>query len=40
MLKKLQLLFALAALLGTLPARMKAAPNDAEDLRHHINTSS
>src|SRR6266481_6950527 len=36
MLKKLRLLFFLAALLGTLPVRIMAAPNDAGDLRHRI----
>jgi hypothetical protein len=36
MLKKLRLLFVLAALLGTLPVRMLAAPNDSADLLHRI----
>src|SRR5580700_4540251 len=36
MLKKLRLLFVLAALLGTLPVRMLAAPNDSVDLLHRI----
>jgi len=36
MLKKLRLLFFLAALLGTIPMRMMAAPNEGEDLRHRI----
>jgi hypothetical protein len=36
MFKKLSLLFVLAALLGTLPLRIMAAPNDSEDLRHRI----
>ncbi|HTB93224.1 MAG TPA: alkaline phosphatase family protein [Candidatus Sulfotelmatobacter sp.] len=34
--KKLRLLFVLAALLGTLPTRMLAAPNDSGDLLHRI----
>src|ERR1700757_4343959 len=36
MFKKLRLLFFLAALLGTLPTRRNAAPNDTEDLRDRI----
>jgi len=36
MLKKLRLLFVLAALLGTLPIRIMAAPNDSADLLHRI----
>src|SRR5580704_1126083 len=34
--KKLRLLFVLAALLGTLPVRVLAAPNDSADLFHRI----
>src|SRR4029077_3424700 len=36
MFKNVRLLFCLAALLGTLPVRMLAAPNESEDLRHRI----
>src|ERR1700739_4678712 len=36
MFKKLRPFLCLAALLGTLPIRMMAAPNESEDLRHRI----